>query len=435
MKTVEKIIQKQFIQVRKDLWLRVLKLFFPAILFSAMGFAQQSSASLTFINPTLVSGTAGAVNAVYKFQNVTDGVDARVTLSAISNGATVSNVDIPSSTTGYNPAFQPTVTIASGSSSNPKTSYIEWQIRFKKAGTDTDTTLDNVSATAIDVDGNNSIQERVQAYTPSSYSVNSPNELTISTDGTSVTALGSTTDYSGIDSSIKAVMFQMNFLNVNLITYRTGGVNKTSSTTRQFSIYFKAFFTEWTPLPVELVFFDASVNKQNKVDLSWTTASETNNAFFSIERSDGSENFIEIAVISGSGNSTQTRNYKYRDEFPLKGESYYRLIQYDHDGYQKIYDPVKIKIKSVTTDLSIQGIYPNPILNNAQIEVSAANDDAVKISIFNSNGVPERTIIGNNEADSAIWRIGGLEDLESGVYYVQASQSGKVSKTVRMVKK
>ncbi len=412
----------------------VLMFLYLFIMYSGTLLSQTTTASLVFTSPTLISGSSGNVNAVYKFQNITDGVDAQVTLSSKYNGASVGTVDMPSSTAGYNPAFQPSITIASGSGSNPKTSYIEWQIRFKKAGTSTDTVLENISATAIDVDGGSSLQEQVQAYTPCSYSVNSPNELTLSTDGSSVTALGPTNIYNGIDSAIKSVMFQMNFQNVNLITYRTGGINKSSSSPRQFSIYFKAFFTETTSLPIELLFFEALANKQQKVDFTWATASETNNAFFSIERSDDAENFVEIAVIAGAGNSSGTRNYKYRDEFPLKGDNYYRLIQYDHDGYQKIYDPVKVKIKATPSDLSIDKIYPNPFLNDTKIEVSTPSDVAVEISIINSKGIAERALVSNDDDNSTVWNLRGLEDLESGVYYVQASQGGKVSKTVRLVK-
>lgn len=393
-----------------------------------------SSSSLSFVNPTLISGTGGAVNAVYKFSSVTDGVDAQVTLSAIYNGASMGNVDIPSSTTGYNPAFQPTVTIASGSGGNPKTSYLEWQIRFKKAGTSIDTTIDYVSATAIDVDGNNNIQERVQAYTPSSYSVNSPTQLTVTTDGVSVTALGSTTDYSGMDSSVKAVMFQMNFENVNLITYRTGGVNKSSSTTRQFSIYFKAFFVEVTPLPVELVYFNATVSNKMKVDLNWGTASESNNSYFTIERSRDGEKFDEIVAIPGAGNSSTKKNYSYTDPFPVSGKSYYRLIQSDYDGFQKIYSPVSVNVGIVKSYLSIENVYPNPFKANTNITVSVPNDDYVEITILNAQGLKERTYSAESVMGMTTWNANELSDLESGLYFLQATQNGSVSQIVRVMK-
>jgi len=397
-------------------------------------FAQSSTSPLTFINSALISGTAGSVDATYKFQNVTSGVDAHVKLSAKYNGASVSNVDIPASTTGYDPAFQPTITIASGTSGSPKTSYVEWEIRFKKAGTSTDTSLAYISATAIDVDGNNNIQEKVQAYTPSSYSVNSPNELTLSTDGSSVTALGSTTDYSGMDSSVKAVMFQMNFQNVNLITYRTGGVNKTSSTSRQFSIYFKAFFAQYTPLPVELMYFRAVSNSESTVDLNWATASEINNSYFTIERSADGMEFYEIKVLPGSGNSSKTNYYKYRDDSPIEGTNYYRLTQTDHDGYQKIYSPVSVKVVVKKESLSIDHVYPNPFNMNASFTLSAPCNDDVRIAVLNSQGLETKSVLAESVVGTKTWKVSGLQELEAGVYFLQASQNGVVSKTFRLMK-
>lgn len=396
--------------------------------------AQSSTSPLTFINSTVISGTAGSVDAVYKFQNVTSGVDAHVRLSAKYNGATVSNVDIPSSTTGYDPAFQPNISIANGTSGSPKTSYVEWEIRFKKAGTDTDTSLANISATAIDVDGNSNLQEKVQAYTPSSYSVNSPNELTLSTDGSSVTALGSTTDYSGMDSSVKAVMFQMNFQNVNLITYRTGGVSKTSTTARQFSIYFKAFFAQNTPLPVELMYFKATLNSESKVKLNWATASETNNAYFVVERSDDGREFYEIKALPGAGNSSKTNYYAFVDESPSEGLNYYRLIQTDHDGNQKVYDPVSVNIIPKRKDLVIDNVYPNPFKASTRITFSAPTRDEVQISVLNSQGMETKSIRAESVSGTQLWSLTGLQELEPGVYFLQASQNGLVSKTFRLMK-
>lgn len=397
-------------------------------------YSQISSSPLTFINSTLISGTAGNVNAVYKFQSVTDGVDAHVTLSDKYNGASIGSVDIPASTTGYDPAFQPTISIASGSSGSPKTSYVEWQIRFKKAGTSDDTSLAFISATAIDVDGNSTRQEIVQAYTPSSYSVNSPNELTVSTDGVSVTALGSMTDYSGMDSAVKAVMFQMNFQNVNLITYRTGGVNKGSSNTRQFSIYFKAFFTESSPLPVDLLYFTAEIKDNSSVSLNWATATEINNSYFSVERSDDAENYHELGSLPGAGNSSSTRNYGYTDKHPNHGTNYYRLIQIDHDGNQKIYDPVVVNFNSKVSDLTIDNVYPNPFRASAKISISSPSDDLMHISILNAQGVEKKSVVTQSINGESTWNVSGLQDLESGVYFLQASQNGVLSKTFRLMK-
>ncbi len=396
--------------------------------------AQVNSTPLVFVNSTLISGSNGAVNAVYKFPTVTDGVDAQVTLSAISNGASLSDVDIPASNTGYDPAFQPYVTLASGTSGSPKTCYIEWKIRFKKEGTNTDTTLSAISATAIDVDGTTNLQEKVQAYTPSSYSVNSPNGMTVTTDGVSVTSIGPTTNYNGIDSAVKSVMFQMNFENVNLITYRTGGINKSSSSARQFSIYFKAFFEEVTPLPVELLYFNAEAIDKKAVDLNWATGSETNNAYFILERGIDGINFEEMTALQGAGTTSKTSYYHYRDNSPEEGINYYRLIQTDHDGYQRIYEPIVVNLKDNIKELSIDNVFPNPFKAQTMITLSAPKEAVVQLSLLNSQGVAERSLVTEAIKGSMTWNVSGLQDLESGVYFLQAEQNGVISKTIRILK-
>lgn len=85
-------------------------------------------------------------------------------------------------------------------------------------------------------------------------------------------------------------------------------------------------------LPVEMGEFNVTL-ENNLSQLNWTTISERNNAYFSIERSHDGANFIAIGNVEGSGNSTQTQYYHYTDNTPLQfGNVYYRLRQVDFDG-------------------------------------------------------------------------------------------------------
>lgn len=61
--------------------------------------------------------------------------------------------------------------------------------------------------------------------------------------------------------------------------------------------------TGQTPLPVELVYFDASISDNKTVNLIWQTASEVNNNFFTIERSRNSIEWEIISVVKGAGNT------------------------------------------------------------------------------------------------------------------------------------
>lgn len=86
-----------------------------------------------------------------------------------------------------------------------------------------------------------------------------------------------------------------------------------------------------TTLPIELLFFNATLSNEH-VDLNWSTASELNNDYFTIERSNDGVNWEKINETNGAGTTTQRTNYSAIDERPLQGISYYRLKQTDFDG-------------------------------------------------------------------------------------------------------
>ncbi|MBL0105287.1 MAG: hypothetical protein IPP51_16840 [Bacteroidetes bacterium] len=83
---------------------------------------------------------------------------------------------------------------------------------------------------------------------------------------------------------------------------------------------------------IKLINFDA-ILRQNKVRLNWSTATETNNNYFTVERSGDGEHFEKVTTQRGAGNSSTTRTYEAVDEFPLPGYSFYRLKQTDFDGH------------------------------------------------------------------------------------------------------
>ena len=112
-----------------------------------------------------------------------------------------------------------------------------------------------------------------------------------------------------------------------------------------------------SPLPITLLAFDARLNNGH-TDLIWTTASEINNAYFTIERSSEGNDWTEILQAAGAGNSNTTIHYSAVDRFPLKGVSYYRLKQTDTDGtfsYSKV-------VAVYNTGSGHEGmiLYPNP---------------------------------------------------------------------------
>ena len=111
---------------------------------------------------------------------------------------------------------------------------------------------------------------------------------------------------------------------------RTGG-GPQPTLAKMDQIYITVYYNSPTPLPVQLIHFDAKLNN-NSVQLSWQTASEVNNDFFTVLKSTNGLEFYEIQKISGAGSSSNLNSYHYTDHQISNGISYYRLQQTDFDG-------------------------------------------------------------------------------------------------------
>ncbi|MBX2917562.1 MAG: T9SS type A sorting domain-containing protein [Cyclobacteriaceae bacterium] len=100
------------------------------------------------------------------------------------------------------------------------------------------------------------------------------------------------------------------------------------------------------PLPIELISFDAEVIA-HEVKLKWSTASELNNDYFTIQRSQGGEVWESVVQVSGAGNSTTVRHYETTDGLPYAGVSYYRLKQTDLDGRYSYSSVKRVEVNPV----------------------------------------------------------------------------------------
>ncbi len=92
-------------------------------------------------------------------------------------------------------------------------------------------------------------------------------------------------------------------------------------------------------VPVELLSFTASAN-DDKVTLNWTTATETNNKGFEIQRSKKSKlkskkEWEKVGFVEGSGTTTEKQEYSFPDKNITSGKYNYRLKQIDYDGTYK----------------------------------------------------------------------------------------------------
>ena len=141
-------------------------------------------------------------------------------------------------------------------------------------------------------------------------------------------------------------------------------------------------------LPIELLSFGVESNDTNDVVVEWTTASQSNNDYFTVQRSVDGYEWEEVTKITGCGNCNSQIDYIYLDRDPYNGVSYYRLMQTDYDGNFEIFAPQSVTVANYLT-IGLH-IIPNPAIDNIQLELvypdpthREYNHD---VRIYNSDG-------------------------------------------------
>jgi hypothetical protein len=171
-------------------------------------------------------------------------------------------------------------------------------------------------------------------------------------------------------------------------------------------------------LPVELVDFDVKQNDCNHVNILWQTASETNNNFFTIERSFNGKIFEMIGQIaSKNSNSKVLLNYSFVDSETLSGMSYYRLKQTDFDGKSKYSKVVSIKTYNPERELTVS-VFPNPSISKVNIDFTGNKGDIESIKLIN--------VYGETIYESPFYQAElCFENLNSGMYILQVILNSK----------
>jgi hypothetical protein len=137
------------------------------------------------------------------------------------------------------------------------------------------------------------------------------------------------------------------------------------------------------PLPITLLAFNAEP-AENKIDVTWITASEINNDYFTVEKSADGTDFIPVSTVDGAGNSSATLRYAYNDYSPLFGTSYYRLKQIDFDG-QYSYSQIVMVNYSGEYVFSIASVFVN---ENSLLNIFFTGDvkEKCRVEIFDMLG-------------------------------------------------
>ncbi len=177
-------------------------------------------------------------------------------------------------------------------------------------------------------------------------------------------------------------------------------------------------------LPISLLNFSGD-NVEGINKLYWTTASEHQNDYFTIEKSDDGESWTKLADVRGAINSQEIRNYSIIDYNPFQKVTYYRLLQTDLDGQKRKYKV--IAINSTSTDIFGE-IFPNPADQVFYFNYGGKDlDTDIVINVYNTMGqlVANKSIGQFNSSQSI--EI-DASDLSVGLYQVELIQGDYIQK-------
>ena len=102
---------------------------------------------------------------------------------------------------------------------------------------------------------------------------------------------------------------------------------------------------------VKPVAFTAVINNanMNKVDLKWSTETETNLSHFIVERSIDGVNFSNAALVFAYGNTTSRSEYVFADNINKikSGNIHYRITSVDSDGRGQVSEIIIIHTDNI----------------------------------------------------------------------------------------
>ncbi|MGB6037312.1 MAG: T9SS type A sorting domain-containing protein, partial [Cryomorphaceae bacterium] len=192
------------------------------------------------------------------------------------------------------------------------------------------------------------------------------------------------------------------------------GVVRSAEEITAFSPFTFASGSFNNPLPIELIFFDANASGK-AVKLDWTTVTELNNDYFTIERSSDGVHFERVGFVNGNGNSSEEISYSFVDDAPFGGTSYYRLKQTDFDGQFETYPMVPVTIEE-SLDLLV---YPNPAIEKVTVQAVGRGEKLIRL--INFSGVE---IASKRTSDQTLQF--DLAEFSSGIYIVEVSNGSTV---------
>ncbi len=188
-------------------------------------------------------------------------------------------------------------------------------------------------------------------------------------------------------------------------------------------------------VPVELVSFSAEMLDGNVV-LNWSTATETNNNGFQIERKVRSPqssvgNWENKGFVSGKGTTTEKTFYSYSDKNEKPGTYLYRLKQIDFDGTFSYTNEIEIEVTG-PKDFALYQNYPNPFNPSTTIKFALPVKTNLSLSVYNTLGEKVAEIFNGELEEGYHEMMFNASSLSSGIYFYKL-ESENYNSTHKMI--
>ncbi len=186
-------------------------------------------------------------------------------------------------------------------------------------------------------------------------------------------------------------------------------------------------------LPIKLTSFSAS-QQNGIIRVNWVTSSETNNDYFTVERSADGQDFSAIGKVNGNGNTTDDISYAYEDDAPLPGINFYRLSQTDYDGHAETFPVVEVKRNDQTGANKIIAVQPNPFADKFSVFYSSKTSGLVEFTATDISGriIMKETAVAGEGMNT--FTILHASDLPKGIYFLNMSVGEQKYSTIKILK-
>ncbi|MHC1737535.1 MAG: T9SS type A sorting domain-containing protein [Ignavibacteriaceae bacterium] len=186
-------------------------------------------------------------------------------------------------------------------------------------------------------------------------------------------------------------------------------------------------------IPVELTSFKANVTGSS-VQLTWQTATETNSAYFEIQRKSDNSSWLSIGRVNGAGTTTSAVNYSFTDEAVTGSTVNYRLKQVDFDGSFAYSKEIEVEL-DLPTVFELSQNYPNPFNPTTTIRYAIPQESKVTLEVYTVLGEMVATLVNDIQPAGKYSVMLDGSRLSSGTYvYRLVAGNNVITKKMVLIK-